>query len=289
MIKGKILLAGASGALGMEILKLLTDEDHNVRCLTRTEESARKIAHFSNEIWQANAVKYPERITGITKDVSIVISALGESVSLFQRSDDTYYESNYLANKVILEDALRNNVKRFIFVSIKGADTSPEFEIPRTHKLFEKDLINSGIPYTILRPTGFFAGLNDLVIMGKRKFIPVIASGSALTNSIHHKDLAKVAVSFLKAGPNIVHVGGPEVHTRKQMAEMVAKKTGGKVIFVPKWLAKLGSKPPKLFAKNLGQNLSYFIYITTHDMVNPKYGAISFKEYLDTLDLNKIP
>ncbi|WP_031428315.1 SDR family oxidoreductase [Flavimarina sp. Hel_I_48] len=289
MLEGKILLAGASGALGMEILKLLANETREVRCLTRTRESAEKVGHFSNEVWQANAVENPEDIKDITKGISVIISALGESLSLFTQSEDTYYESNYLANKAILDDALRHNVKRFIFVSIKGADTSPEFEIPRTHNLFEDDLIKSGIEYTILRPTGFFSGLNDLIIMGKRKIIPVVGSGSALTNSIHHKDLAKVIVSFLQTGPKIAEVGGPEVHTRKKMAAMIAEKTGARLIFVPKWLAKLGSKPPKLFAKNLGQNLSYFIYITTHDMVNPEHGTITFKEYLQTLDLNKIP
>lgn len=77
---------------------------------------------------------------------------------MFARSKDTFYESNYLANTAILEDALDHNVKRFIYVSIKGADTLPQYQIPYTHKLFEDDLVNSGIDCTIIRPVGFFPG-----------------------------------------------------------------------------------------------------------------------------------
>jgi len=289
MNEKSILLAGASGALGIELLKLLQNDDVYVRSLTRTKEGIKKTEGLSNDAWQANAAEDPELIKGITEGITTVISALGESVSMFTRSKDTYYESNYLANKSILQDALDHNVKRFIYVSIKGADTLPQYKIPHTHKLFEDDLIKSGIDYTIIRPVGFFSGLNDLVIMGKRKIIPVIGSGKALTNSIHHKDLAAVVLSFLYTGPKIVEVGGPEVHTRKDMAAMIAEKTGALLIHVPKWLAVLGSQPPKLLTKNLGENLTYFTHITTHDMLSTKYGAITFKEYLDTLDINKIP
>jgi uncharacterized protein YbjT (DUF2867 family) len=289
MGENNILVAGASGALGIELLKLLRKEDLHFRVLTRSKGGAEKAEGFSKDVWQADAAKDPKLLKGITKDITTVISALGESVSMFTRSKDTYYESNYLANKAILEDALNHNVKRFVYVSIKGADTSPQYKIPNTHKLFEEDLINSGINYTIIRPVGFFSGLNDLIIMGKRKIIPVVGTGKALTNSIHHKDLAAVILSFLFTGPQIVEVGGPEVHSRNAMAAMAADKTGASVIHVPVWLAKLGSKPPKLFTRNLGENLSYFIHITTHDMLSPKYGSITFKEYLDSLDTKKLP
>tara|TARA_R110002020_G_scaffold108281_2_gene251099 strand:- start:89649 stop:90560 length:912 start_codon:yes stop_codon:yes gene_type:complete len=289
IINDSILVAGASGALGFEILKDLAQKSVKVRCLVRTPEEAQKIDYFSSDIWQANAARDSHKIDGITRGITTVISALGESVSMFTKSKDTYYQGNYLANKAILQDAIKNKVKRFIYVSIKGADELPQFQIPHTHKLFEDDLINSGINYTIIRPVGFFTGLNDLVIMGKRKFIPVVGDGKALTNSIHHGDLATLVVSYLKNGPEVIEVGGPEKHTRKDMAVMIAKKTGGFVIHVPKWLAKAGSKSPKLFTKNLGENLSYFTHITTNDMLGTAHGKTTFKEYLSNLDLNQLP
>lgn len=288
MAKESILVAGASGALGLELLKLLSRENLYIRALIRSKEGVKNTDILSNDIWCSDAAKGPELIKGITKGMTTVISSLGESISMFTRSKDTYYESDYLANKAILQDALENNVKRFVYVSMKGADTLPQYKIPNAHKLFEDELINSGINYTIIRPVGFFSGLNDLIIMGKRKIIPIIGTGNKQTNSIHHRDLAAVILSFLYNGPQVVEVGGPEVHTRKDIAAMIAEKTSAKLIHVPVWLAKLGSKPPKIFTKNLGESLSYFTYITTHDMLGAPYGEITFKEYLDTLDLKKL-
>ena len=284
-----MLIAGASGALGMELLKLVPREDFYVRALTRSIDGEKRIRGLSTDVWNVDAVKNPELIKGIAKNITTVISALGESVSMFTRSKQSYYEANYLANKAILEDAVLHGVKRFIYVSIKGADTLPQYQIPNTHKLFEDDLINSGIDYTIIRPVGFFTGLNDLVIMGKRKVIPVIGNGQALTNSIHHGDLAELVMSYTQTGPRIIEVGGPNTHTRKDMAAMIAKKTGASLIHIPVWLAKLGSKPPKLFTKNLGENLTYFTHITTNDMLGSPYGTTTFKQYLENLDLNKLP
>lgn len=289
MGKKSILVVGASGNLGMEVLKLLRNDDLYVLALTRSKKGFKNIKDLSDDVWQVNAAENPELIKGITKGVDTIISAMGESLSLFTSSKDSYYESNYLANKAILEDALSHNVQRFVYVSIKGADTLSQFKITHTHKLFEDDLKSSGINYTILRPVGFFSGLNDLVIMGKRKIIPVIGSGKALTNSIHQKDLALLIHSYLYKGPKVEEVGGIEVHSRKDMATMVARKTGATLIHIPKWLAKLGSKPPKLFTRNLGENLTYFTHITTNDMLGTPYGKTTFKEYLETLDLNKLP
>lgn len=284
----KILVAGASGALGTEIVKLLTDEKRPVRVLTRSSDGASKLAPYTNDIWKGNAGDAPE-IRGITEGVTTVISALGKSVSLFTPSDESFFESDFLANKAILDDALQNGVKRFVYISIKGADVEEDYSIAKAHKLFENELRASGIEYTIIRPVGFYSGLNDLAIMAKRKVIPIVGDGEAKTNSIHHRDLAKVVISYVEEGPEIIEVGGPNVHTRFEMAEMIKEKIGGKIIKVPKTIAEMGAELPKIFSEEMHDKLDYFTYITTNDMIGEKNGSISFREYLETLDLKDLP
>jgi uncharacterized protein YbjT (DUF2867 family) len=265
----KILIAGASGALGLELVKLLTREERPVRVLTRSSEGASRLTPFTNDIWKGDAGENYE-IKGITEGVTTVISALGKSVSLFSNDDESYYESDYLANKAILDDALQNGVKRFVYVSIKGADVQEDYSIAKAHKMFENELKASGIDYTILRPVGFYSGLNDLAVMAKRKVIPIVGDGKAKTNSIHHQDLAKVVVSYLDDGPEIIEVGGPNIHTRLEMAEMIQEKIGGKIIKVPKTLAEMGAEIPKIFNEGMHDKLDYFTYITTNDMIGEK-------------------
>lgn len=285
----KTLVAGASGALGLEIVKLLTQQGVAVRGLARSKDGEEKIAPYTEDVWIGDASKGELEIKNITEGVSTVISALGKSVSLFSPSDDSFFESDYLANKAVLDDALKNGVKRFVYVSIKGADVEKDYSIAKAHKMFENELRASGLEYTILRPVGFFSGLNDLAIMAKRKVIPVIGDGSARTNSIHHKDLAEVVVSYHEEGPDIIEVGGPIIHTRMEMAEMIKDKIGGQIVKVPETMAKIGAAIPKIFDEGMHDKLDYFSYITTNDMIGEKNGSISFNEYLTTLDLNELP
>lgn len=284
----KILVAGASGALGTEVIKMLTGEKRPVRALTRSSDEASKLTPYTNDIWKGNAGEASE-IKGVTEGVTTVISALGKSVSLFTPSEESFFESDYLANKAILDDALQNGVKRFVYVSIKGADVEEDYSIAKAHKLFENELRASGIDYTIIRPVGFYSGLNDLAIMAKRKVIPIVGDGQAKTNSIHHRDLAGVVISYMENGPDIIEVGGPNIHTRLEMAEMIKEKIGGQIIKVPKTIAEMGAELPRIFSEGMHDKLDYFTYITTNDMIGEKNGSISFKEYLQTLDLNDLP
>ena len=286
-MKEKILLAGASGALGLEVIKILHQQGKDVRALVHSTDGADKVSHYTSDIWKADASEGNQVIKDITNDVSIVISTLGKSVSLFTNRGNSFMENDFYANSNILDDALKNNVKRFLYVSIKGAEKALEYEVAKSHKMFEDALEASGLDYTIIRPVGFFSGLNDLAIMAKRKVIPIIGDGKARTNSIHQKDLAKVVVEHLYEGPEIKEVGGPLVHTRREMADMVADKIGGKVIPVPEKVAEWGMFLPEMVDDDISAKLNYFKYVTTNDMIGEKNGDMTFEQYLTSLDLEK--
>lgn len=288
-MKEKVLLAGASGALGLEILKLLDKANIPVRALVNSEEGAQKVALYTEDVLKVDATKEASELNGITKDISIVVSALGKSVSLFTNRGKTFMEDDFYANNNILNDALKNEVKRFVYVSIKGAEYGERFEITKSHKMFEDTLQASGLSYTVIRPVGFFSGLNDLLIMAKRKIIPVVGDGQAKTNSIHQKDLAKVVVAQLQDGPNLLEIGGPLVHTRLEMAKMIQNRIGGEVVKIPEKLAEWGMIIPELLHENISHRLKFFKYINTHDMIGESNGSITFEEYLQSPDLKDLP
>jgi uncharacterized protein YbjT (DUF2867 family) len=283
----KILVAGASGSLGLEIVKILNAQGRPVRALTKSDEGKEKLIPYTNDIWKADASN-SEEVANITEGVDTVISALGNSVSLFTPNEKSFYKIDFESNRNLLRDAEKNGVKRFVYTSIKGADVEKDFAVARSHKLFEQALHGSGFDYTIIRPVGFFSGLNDLMIMAKRKVIPIIGDGSAKTNSIHHADLAKVICGYADEGPEVIEVGGPKIHTRLEMAEMIQDTIGGRVVKVPEVLADIGLKLPNFF-DDIHEKLDYFKYVTTTDMIGEKNGDITFKEYLANLDKNQLP
>ncbi|MFD0975835.1 SDR family oxidoreductase [Salinimicrobium gaetbulicola] len=284
-----ILLAGASGALGLEILKLLEGGPFNVRALILSKKEEEEVKPFTHDIWKVDAAKEFYDIQNITEGIDVVISAMGKSVSLFTDRGNSFYEDDFEANQNLITDSQNNKVSRFVYVSIKGASLNHDFEIPRVHKKVEEILKGSDLDFTIIRPVGFFSGLHDLAIMAKRKMIPLVGDGNAKTNSIHQRDLAKLILENLFEGPELLEVGGPKIHTRLEMAKMISEKIGGKIIKVPEKIAEWGMFIPELLDKDTAEILKYFKFITTHDMIGDKYGTETFREYLDTLDLKSLP
>jgi len=282
----KILIAGASGVLGLELTKLLSQENYDLRLQTSSQEGEKKLQNYSDDIFIAGS---DDDFTGISRDVDIVISALGNSVSLFSKNDTSFYETDLYLNKKILDDAINNGVSRFIYISILGAEKNEKSTIPGSNRQFERVLESSGLEHTIIRPVGLFSGLHDLGIMAKRKMVPVIGDGKAKTNSMHQADLALFIRNVLESSDDrLIEIGGPEIHTRLEMAKMIAERFNAQTIKVPESLAEAGVILSS-FSRDIKDKLENFKYITTHDMIGRSYGTRTFKEYLQTIDENDLP
>ncbi|MGB5943035.1 MAG: NAD(P)H-binding protein [Leeuwenhoekiella sp.] len=286
----KVLLLGASGMLGLEVAKNLFKENIPFRALTSSKSGLAKLAPFTQDIWVADVVHNPNAIAGICKDIDSVISGMGKSISLFSTDDDTFNEVDNLANATVLLDAITNRVSYYIYVSIKEAGDNDEFEIPKNQKSFEDKLNGSGITNCIFRPVGFYSGLHDLAVMAKKGIIPVIGDGTAKTNSIAQEDFAKVIVkAYLERKTGIQIIGGPEIHSRYAMAEMIKARFGGKIVTVPETLADVGMVLPQFFDKSTYHKLKFFKFITTHDMLGDIHGNLTFREYLSFIDESDLP
>jgi uncharacterized protein YbjT (DUF2867 family) len=277
----KILLAGATGVLGTEILKLLQPTDYWVRALVRRADQQEIVRPYCEEVFVGDATD-PSALHGACQDIDIVLTTIGKSVSLFTNSAASFLDIDYQANLNLLSEARGAGVNRFVYVSIFGSETSPKLRVGWSQELFTRQLMQSGLSHTIIKPVGFFSGLHDLVIMANKGVLIIPGDGESLTNAIHQGDLAGVCVQCLEAGPPVMEVGGPEIHSRNEVAQLVADHTGARKLNVPVWLVLLGLRVLRPFSKNLYDKLSYFTYITTNDMVAPPYGERTFADYLKT-------
>lgn len=203
----KILIAGAEGALGSELLKLLHKKNMPVRALIHRHKSMEKVKKYTDDVFVAG-ISDTNKIKDLCKGIDIVVSCLGKSVSLFKPRMSTYEEVDFEGNCHILDEALRSGVRRFVYTSIKGSDTAYHLKIANVHK--------------------------------------------------------------------------------KIMAGLIQEKTGARIVHIPAGLMKAGIAPLQLFKSSLAQNINYFKYVSTHDMPASAYGKITFKDYLNSLDLNQL-
>lgn len=284
---GKILVAGASGSLGFEVMKILKNQGADVRALVSSKESEQKVRQYAGEVVIADARKQQE-LQPVLENVEIVFSSVGQSVSLY--NDGTSFEEiDYGINRNLIEAAVNAGVRRFVYISIKGADSASEYKLAEVHKKVEDLLKQNDISYTVIRPVGFFSGFNDWLIMGKQGIIPVPGNGESKTNPIHQSDLARVVVDNLYDGPQLLEAGGPEIFTRMEIARMISEKTNGKIVNVPKIVVEPGLMFLKFIDDTAQAKLDYFNYVSTNDMIAPKYGQYSIRDYINNIDLNELP
>ena len=107
--------------------------------------------------------------------------------------------------------------------------------------LFENKLKQSGLEYTIIRPTGFFSDMQDFFKMAQKGRVFVFGSGDNKINPIHGADLAEVCVNALKKPEKDINVGGPELFTFKEIAELAFQVLNKKekISTLPMWMIRI--------------------------------------------------
>lgn len=276
----KIMVAGASGVLGLHIVQQLQNTEYELIGQVHSADKKASVVPYCDEVLLVDLTN-PAEVEGICEGVDIVLSTVGKSVSLFTNDPRSFIDIDFHANLNLLEEARRAGVRRFMYVSIFGSETSPRLRQGWAQEMFTQNVLHYFSDCTVIKPVGMFSGLNDLLIMGQRGWVMTPGNGEPVTNPIHPKDLAAFCIEHLEDGPRVVNVGGPEIHSRNEVAEQVCQATRCRAALnIPLWLVKPGLAAIRLLSQNLYDKMSFFTFITTHDMVAPKYGRLTFEDYL---------
>lgn len=279
----KVLLAGAFGHLGVDILLNLISEGYEVIACDLKEK---KISSLEGkyQFIAIDATK-PNTMLGICEGCDIVITTMG---LVGKSSSLTNYDIDLAGNEVLLNEAKKAGVKRFVYVSVIHADSDSSVPMLDAKARFEEKLKESGMDYTIIRPTGYFYDIAHV-------FMPMVSKGKVTllgkkdypVNVIDTLDLAKFIVTHLNDTTNEVYeIGGKETYTYKEIAEIFfsAAKKKCKISRVPVFLFDLIIKRSR--KKNDGSEaiVRFSKWTLTHPMEGSiKYGDSSFKKFVEDL------
>jgi uncharacterized protein YbjT (DUF2867 family) len=276
----RVLVAGATGALGRSVAALLRDQGYLVRALSRSAERASQIA--VDEVVIGDATR-PESIATACDGVDIVFSCLGQSVGTDLRNRGPgYHAIDYVANHHLIAQARRAGVRRFVYVSVFGAEANPTVAYFRAHADAADELRSSGMSYAVIQPTGFFSAFRAFFEMARDGRAVVFGDGSARSNPIHDADLAAVCVDAVSATTSgDIPVGGPEVLTRRQVVELAFAACGRppKISRAPAWVPGLMGRLLRPLAPRLGELASFLGVVSAGDFVAPAYGSRRLADY----------
>jgi uncharacterized protein YbjT (DUF2867 family) len=281
MVK-KVLLTGATGRLGRHVRGELESRGYAVRALVRDPCN---LAGEDVEVFGCDA-RNVESVRGACEGVESVISTLGASLALrYTAPNATYRDVDLRANLNLLAEARRAGVRRFVYVSLYGAESLRGLGYVDAHEEFVGALAASGIGYAVVRPTGFFYVFEEVFKMARRGRALLVGRGDARTNPIHEADVARACVEALESDVNELNVGGPEVYTRREVALLAFEALGKrpKLTSLPPGLMRSLIKPVSFFDRRLYDLLDFGAAVSTTDVVAPLYGTRNLKEHFRRL------
>ncbi len=278
----KVVLAGAFGKLGTDILKSLVREGHEVLAIDMVTRDVEGIEGKYTK--KTINVTKPEELKGLFEGYDEVITTVGLTRGGKGLSN---YDIDYQGNLNLLNQAKAEGVKKFAYVSVHKADDPGTKNIPMldAKRMLEEKLMASGLQWVIFRPTGYFY---DIV----KVFKPMIAKGKVTLlgnepvscNVIDTTDLADFIVSKMDDVNAIHDIGGTETYTYEEIANMMFAVNGK--------TPKISHASPKLFdilawvakVRKTGKEgvIRFSKWTLSNSMVaDEHYGTISFKKYIE--------
>lgn len=276
----KVVLAGAFGRLGSDILRALVRDGHDVLAVDMVLRELDGI-EGSYEKKQVDVTK-PEQLAGLCEGADAVITTVGLTRT---SAEVTNYDIDYRGNLNLLNEAKRAGVKKFAYVSVLKANRAPKVPMLHAKYLLEEALKASGIDYVIFRPTGYFYDIakvfkpmiekGEVTLLGKK---PVSA------NVIDTTDLADFMLLHLNDKNVTYDIGGTETYTYEQIARMFFAAAGKEPVIrhAPPFLFDVLAFINKLKKNGKEVILRFSKWTLTESMVaEHRFGRLSFKEYIE--------
>ena len=203
----RVLVAGATGYLGKYVTREFKQRGYWVRVLTRSVECMEKPGPFTapgigcDEVDDVfvGEVTQPDTLEGVMDGIDIVYSSIGISR---QRDGLSFAQVDYQGNRNLIDLCAQADVRKFIYVSMQGAENILNLAITDAHERVVKDLQASSTAYAIIRPCGFFSDM-----------------GMTL-------DMATVCVDAVEGDALEVEAGGPDIMTQRESALMAFEILG---------------------------------------------------------------
>ena len=277
-----ILLAGATGYLGSYIAKKLNQSAHNLRVIARSPNKLAQQGIEVGDVLQAELTS-PETIKGCCSGIDTVISTVGITR---QKDGLTYLDVDYQANLNLLNEARESGVRKFIYVSVLNGETLRHLRICDAKERFVEQLEKSGLEYCVIRPNGFFSDMSEFYAMAQKGSIYLFGSGEQKTNPIHGEDLAVVCIDAIDGLDQVIKVGGPEILTYNEIAEIAfevsAKKP--KITRIPDWVRRIILRLVRVFTNSKFYGpVEFFLTVTAIDTIAPEYGTHRLKDHFAML------
>ena len=214
----KILIMGATGKVGYEVVKYLRSQKIKVKAAVHQPKNAALFTKLGAETIFLDLEK-PETIA----------QALNEVNKLFLLIPSTNKDTEILMAKKIIDYAKQINIENIVHLSAMGAENYPTF----SHSDIERYLNGQNIPHVHLQPNFFMQNFNTFYLnhIQQKKLINIYDAGTP-TSFIDARDIGEVAAKLLlnnhQNGKTFI-LTGSQAMTHQQVAEILSAVSSQKI------------------------------------------------------------
>jgi len=246
----KVLVAGGTGFIGSYLCRALADGGHEVTALSRSAEDAPEgVASAAGDVTDYDSIA--DAVAG--QDVVVNLVALSP---LFEpKGGNVMHDRIHRGGtENLVRAAEEGNVEGFLQLSALGADPDGDTAYIRAKGQAEAIVRESGLDWTIVRPSVVFGEGGEFVSFTKRlkgmfapgvPLYPLPGGGKTRFQPIHVEDLVPMLVAAVEDDEHVgetYEVGGPETLTLRQVTDLVyaAERKDVTIVPLPMPLAKIG-------------------------------------------------
>ncbi|VXA98508.1 NAD-dependent epimerase [Arthrobacter sp. 9V] len=146
-----VLVVGATGFLGGQVVDELLKRGKKVRALVRPKSNATKLETKGVEIARGDMLDAASLIAAMTGVSAVISTAAG-----YTRNDKNAKAIDTFGNSNLAVAAKHAGVPRFVLISIVTSDQTPQIPHFWNKKLAEDKFEELGVPFVALRPGAFF-------------------------------------------------------------------------------------------------------------------------------------
>jgi|HubBroStandDraft_6_1064221.scaffolds.fasta_scaffold00783_2 uncharacterized protein YbjT (DUF2867 family) len=215
-----ILVTGATGTVGREVVKQLLAAGEQVRAMTRNPATAKLDARV--EVVQGD-FDAPDTLARAVDGVDRVFSlTFGPQTGTHERD--------------LAREAKKAGVHHIVKLSAIGGDRETKNAIRLWHEEGEEAIKETGIGWTVVRPGGFMS--NALHWRGTIRTQGKVFSnyGEGKLPSIHPRDIAAVAVRALTSNGHegkTYELTGPQALSIREQVDILSEALGRRIEYVP--------------------------------------------------------
>lgn len=227
------LVVGSTGILGSEICRRLRQRGRVVRALVRQTSDPAKVAALEKvecEIVRGDLQDRKSLDRACAGAESVISTA---STTISRQAHDSLVKTDQEGQFSLIDAAIAARVKRFVLVSFSG-NLEGDSALHRAKRAVEQRLKQSGLTYTILRPSCFM----EVWLSPMLGFDPanrkaqIFGGGQKPVSFISLFDVAEFAVQTLLSGDaanQTIELGGPEPIAPRKVVGIFEDAVGGKI------------------------------------------------------------